>query len=251
MNYDIQVSGSYLLIKPKESLTTNRVYTIHLDEGIVGFDSEGFYTLDQKFTFWFTSLYCPIFSTPTKIRLEAGPSTDVIADDTIYRMIHKNSLDAVDILNTAMGTALTYDYWGCTWHDVPYNLRRYVECKTAYDLLSLIQALSSGAPGGGLSQQKALGDMSIRYGGASGSASKALDFSKMKQLYDCFMEFLRYIQTLGIRTAVRGLYDSSKGFSHPVMEPHHNRVIRPVSFTNTDPNGPWVKGRPWRGFRYR
>jgi len=251
MDFNILVSGEYILLEPSGDLISNQVYTVTLMPGISGYGIDGTYTLDSEYSFWFTSLYCPLFSTVTKIRLEAGPAADIVADDTIYRMIYKNSLDIVDIINSAKGTTYAYDAWGCTWHNVPIGLRRYVECKTAFDLLTLVQTLSSGSAAGGLSQTKSLGDLSIKYGTPSGSsAGTAADPSKKKQLYDCFMEVLKSVQTSGITAAVRGYYDESKGFAHPVREPEHNRIVRPVSFANAQPNGPWVRGAPWRGYTY-
>jgi hypothetical protein len=248
MAYTIQVSGNVLTMVLDEPLVTNRIYDITLLAGISGVYNSEPYVMSSDYNFSFTSLYCPLFTTVTKVRLEAGPAVDAIPDDTIYRLIHKNSLDAVDLANTYKGTTLTYDTWGCTWHDVPIILRRYVECKTAYDLLALIDLVGGsggGNPGG--SQTKTLGDMTIVYGGSSGSASTTTSPNKKKQLYDCWTEALKTIQTVGINAAVRGLYDFSKGYSHPAMDCNHNRIIRTVDFRNADPAGPWEKARNWRG----
>jgi len=243
MTYTLSTDGSVLSILPTDPLTTNRQYTVTLMAGISGVYDSTAYILSSDYSFWFTSLYCPIFSTVTKVKLEAGPSADYIAEDTIYRMIHKNSLDAVDIYNTYQGQSIAYDYWGCTWHDVPIILRRYVECKTAYDLLALLDAAGIGAPGG--NQLKTLGDMTIQYG----SGTKSPDLSapeKKKQLYDCWLNALNIIRTKGIDSAVRGWYDVTKGYPHPTFNPDHNRVIRTVDFKNSQPYGPWERSSYWR-----
>lgn len=248
MTYTLTVSGSVIGILPTEPLITNREYTVIVMAGVSGFYDLITYTLSADYSFWFTSLYCPLFTTVTKVKLEAGPGVDAITDDTIYRMIYKNSLDAVDMYNTYQGTSIPYDYWGCTWHDVPLILRRYVECKTAYDLLALLDAagLNSGSDGTG-SQLKILGDMTISYGGSKTAGNPDMSApDKKKQLYDCWMNALNIIRTKGINTAVRGWYDTTKGYPHPTFNPDHNRVTRTVDYINSQPYGPWEKARYWR-----
>jgi len=245
MDYDIIISGSYILLEPWEDLTSNRIYTVTIMPGVSGYDVSGVYYYNSEYSFSFTSLYCPIFTTPTKVRLEAGPGIDSISDDTIYKMIHKNSLDAVDLANQSANSQVAYDYWGCSWHNVPIVLRRYVECKTAYDLLCLMQTINPGT-GNNASQLKTLGDMTIRYGSPAGGGSSAGDPSKRKQLYDCWMEMLNGIKALAINWGVRGYYNVSKGFAHPAYDPDHNRVIRTVDFKNSQPSGPWERATYWR-----
>jgi hypothetical protein len=251
MTYTLLTSGNLLTILPDAPLTANREYKITLLSPISGvYDSVG-YTLSADYIFWFTSAYCPIFSTLTKVKLEAGPIADLVIDDTIYRMIHKNSLDAVDLYNIYHSSAIPYDYWGCTWHDVPFILRRYVECKTAYDLLSLLKLSGAGNLGTGGDQTKTLGDMTIKYGGDDGGNSgggNGVDPKKMGDLYNCWQEAKRGIQA--IRVAVKGYWDESKGFAHPVREVQHNRVIRAVNFSNACPSGPWENALYWRGVRH-
>jgi hypothetical protein len=248
MEYTLEISGNILAILPTEPLITNRVHTITLMAGISGVYESESYALASDYTFWFTSLYCPLFTTVTKVKLEAGPGVDLISEDTIYRLIHKNSLDAVDLYNTYQGTSISYDNWGCTWHDVPMILRRYVECKTAYDLLALLDAagLSTASDGTG-SQLKTLGDLTISYGGSKAAGNPDMSApDKKKQLYDCFMNALNIIRAKGIQPAVRGWYDTTKGYPHPTFNPDHNRVIRTVDFVNSQPHGPWERSRYWR-----
>lgn len=158
-------------------------------------------------------------------------------------MINKNSMDAIELLEGLSGRSIAYDFWGCTWHNVPYVVKRYVECKTAYDILALVDAVATS--GGGPNQLKTLGDMTIRYGGAAASGA---DPNRKKQLYDCWMEYYRGLKAVEINTAVRGWYDASKGYMHPIWEPHHNRVVRPVDFRNSTPRGPWQRARNWSGW---
>lgn len=247
MDWNIEISGVYIILTPSGRLPTNRQWTVTMDAGISGYGEGGSgVLLEEDYTFWFTSAYCPLFTTVGRVRLQMGPIGDNLLDDTIYRLINKNSMDAVEIVRTLTGKNIAYDYWGCTWQKVPPVVKMYVECKTAYDLLAIIE-LDSNRVGGSRSQLKTLGDMTIRYGGPS-AANQSIDPGKKKQLYDCWMEMLNGIKSVGLTYAVRGWYDSTKGYSHPVYEPEHNRVIRPVDFSVSDPHGPWVKARDWQGF---
>ena len=240
--FSLSVSGSVLTIDPDDRLLANRQYTVTIGAGVSGLISATEWgATSEEYTFWFTSAYCPIFTTVGRVKLEAGPGADSISDDTIYRMIHKNSMDIIDIYNISHGTTNAYDFWGCDWQGAPFQFSRYVECKTAYDILALVRIAS----GSGGDQFKTLGDMSIKYGGNPMSAT---DPNKLKDLYNCFQESLRMIRN--IKVAVKGYYDASKGFAHPVREFQHNRVIKAISFNNSQPGGPWEKHTPWTGYRY-
>ena len=252
MNYTLEISGNVLTIEPSGGLSNNNQYLITIDpyvSGLIPYDGGSIDTLSSTYQFWFTSTYCPIFTTLGRVKLLVGPQADTLLDDTIYRMIHKNSLDAVELYNLSKGTNYAYNYWGCDWQEVPTIIKRYVECKTAYDILAMLRQLGSSATDGG-AQTKTLGDMTIKYGGA-GNGSNNPDLNapnKIKEMYDCWNEMLRSFRN--ISDAVKGYYDTSKGYAHPVREPQHNRVIRPVirSAGVTNPSGPWERGYYWRRF---
>ena len=246
MDYSLTISGNTLYINPDERLVSNRQYTVTIASGVSGYFESGLSGyLAADYEFWFTSIYCPIFTTIGRVKLDAGPSADDMLDDTIYRMIHKNSLDVVDLYNVANNTTYAYDNWGCDWQAVPWAFKRYVECKAAYDILSLIRYMqTSGSTGG---QLKTLGDMTIRYSGDTGGAGDD-PTNRMKLLYDCWNELLKMLHG-AIRPAVRGYFDVSKAFGHPVREPQHNRVVRPVVYTGYNrPRGPWQNSPYWRGW---
>lgn len=248
MDYSLSVNGKTLFIDFQDRLTTNRQYTITLGAGISGlFDSGASGVLEEEYSFWFTSLYCPLFTTVGRIKLQAGPSIDQIPDDTIYRMIHKNSMDAVDIYNAYQNKNYAYDAWGCDWQGVPGVFKMYVECKTAYDLLAIIELVATGNGVGSGGQLKTLGDLTIRYDGGTSSSGNSGDPNRKKQLYDCWMEMLNAMKNYGILSAVRGWYDVTKQYPHPTFDTDHNRVIRTVDFKNSNPNGPWFPASSyWR-----
>ncbi|MCK9429432.1 MAG: hypothetical protein M0R17_05470 [Candidatus Omnitrophica bacterium] len=215
----VNLTGSLVSIVFPDGFENNKQYEVTLSNNISGeFNSSNYY-LENGYSFWFTSTYCPLFTTVKKIHLTGGPQTEMFLDDTINKMIHKNSIDAVDLYNLYNNTSVAYDYWGCTASGVPTILRRYVECKTAYDLISLLKMSGSSNE-----QLKTLGDLTIKYD-TNSNASKD-DPNRLKELYDCWKTSLN---TFGnIKSTVRGFYDQSKQFRHPVLEPAYNRVKQPV-----------------------
>lgn len=241
--YLLSGSGESLYILPNlnnSDFGYNREYAITINPGLSGVVND---RMSTTTSFWFTTQYCPLFATVTTIKLMGGPEIEGFSDDTIYRMIHKNSIDAVDLLNSGSSTKYPYTAFGCTPENVPYQLRKYVECKTTYDLLNIADSITNK----GLSQSKHLGDMDIKYGGSP--ATGVADPNVKKDLYDCFHGLMNLLMTgaEGLKTAVRGLYDVTKGFPHPVLDATHNRIIRDVDIARSDPTGPW---RPATGWRY-
>lgn len=232
-DYTINVDDNIVFLDFTERCTSNRQYTVTISPGISGMLPDGtIAALESEYQFWFTSLYCPLYTTIGRVKLQAGPVADTFTDDTIYRMIHKNSLDAIDLVNISYYSSsynLAYDAYGCDYQGAPFHIRRYVECKTSYDLLALAKLNSSANGGGGDGGQlKTLGDLTIKYSPAGGSAASiAQDPKRAADLYECWRESLRMIQNM--KVAVKGYYDQSKGYKHPVLSYTTNRVIRPVT----------------------
>lgn len=228
--YNIQINNNIVSIIFNDIFEKNKQYTVRLSKDIQGIYDSIIYSLDNNYEFWFTSTYCPLFTSLTQVKLQTGPIADYFIDDTIYRMIHKNSIDAMDLFNLSNSSSLSYDYFGCTWHNVPYILRKYVECKTAYDILALYQSLVQNGLNGG-SQLKTLGDMTISYKDGAGATNNANDPNRKQQLYECWTETLRSIKT--VKAAVKGIYDFSKQYPHPVIDTGHNRISKPIYINNT------------------
>ena len=220
----------YILPDLRSSFTYNREYEVTVAAGVSGVYNS---PMTEAYSFWFTSQYCPLFTNLTTIKLMGGPDIEGFSDDTIYRYIYKNSLDAVDMYNAVNETRYGYTYWGCVPANIPYTLRHFVECKTAYDLLSILDRIGQEGTG----QTKQLGDLMIRYSGAPTSADPGLK----KRLYECYMSSYRTIS--GTNIAVRGLYDTTKSFNHPVRDSNHNRIVRSVPTNST---GPWENASNWQ-----
>jgi len=215
----------------------NQQYDVTFLPGLSGVQNT---EMETAYSFWFTTQYCPLFTTPERVALVGGPTIEDFTSDTIYRMIMKNSRGAIDIYNLSHG-AVAYNAFGCTPTNVPSDLRTYVECKTAYDLMSIADRASAI----GLAQSKTLGDMSIKYGGSPGSSSGGAPDIR-KNLYDCFMSAMNAIGN--IRVAVRGIYNTSKGYPHPVLDLENHRTVKGIDYTWASPAGPWEQGPHWRGY---
>lgn len=241
MTFTYSYSGNLLYLTPSGELLNNYQYKILIQAGLSGtvLPSGDTAILANDYEFWFTSYYCPTFTTPNKVKLQIGPLADDVIDDTIWRMIHKNSLDAIELYNINTGSNYAGTYFGCTSENVPMHMKRYVECKTAYDLLSIMR-ITSQMGGGTGDQLKTLGDMTIKYGAAGGNPS--IDPKRLSDLYACWNESLRMFRNMQV--TVKSFYNDSKGWSHPVRAICDNRVIRPV----IPFQGNYTPGTPyWRG----
>lgn len=229
-------SSIYVLPDLRYGFGYNREYHVDVAPGLSGVTN---FSMNYAYSFWFTVGYCPYFATATTIKLMGGPDIEGFSDDTIYRMIHKNTLDIIDMYNMTQASPVSYTYWGCTPANAPYQMRRYVECKTAYDLMNIADSIDNK----GLAQSKRLGDMDISYGGSP--ASSKSDPNVKKELFNCFNGLISLLSN-GVNVAVRGIYDSTKGYPHPVLDVDHNRIVRTVDTVRSNPNGPYREAVDWR-----
>ena len=229
LNYRFFVDTNkiYIVFPYCNGLRFNNEYTVTVNSGIKGVEKTQY---NDPYSFWFTSKYCPLYSTVTKIKLIAGPNIESFSDDTILRLIHKNSLEALSMVG---GTKkLPINYYNCDGSRAPPEVIKYVECKTAYDLLAMLDALHLS----GVSQTKTLGDMTIKYGG---QAHPGKDLNPKKLLYDCFLSAMHMLSN--IKWAVRGIDNYSKEYPHPVRDNTSNRVVNRFDSTNATVAGPWTK----------
>lgn len=125
-------------------------------------------TLSQEVDYFFTTEYFPLFVGPTFLRTELGPSVATLTDDTIKRIIHKNSIEAWEMANKGI------DLKRPTWW-----ARKWVICKSILDILGVLLLSKDLAAG----QSKTLGDLSI----STRPANPELG-AKYKQATDCIKE---------------------------------------------------------------
>ncbi len=154
--FEIDPSGDFL------NNTEVRVIVTTSVQGITGA------TLEEELEYFFTTEYFPLFISPTLLRVELGPAISTITDDTLKRIIHKNSIHV----------------WEESGRMVPlkrptFEARRWVTCQSIIDILGVL-TLSRDLREG---QSKTLGDLSISQRPASPTLG-----AKYKQAEECLKE---------------------------------------------------------------
>jgi hypothetical protein len=108
--------------------------------------------MSEDLWFIFTTEYWPVYATPMVIRIELGATVSQLYDDTIYRIIYKNSIAALLHSGDNLGPSASRDYvWG--------NVERYVKAQTIIDVIAHLRLLADMQAG----QKKQLGDFTVQY----------------------------------------------------------------------------------------
>ncbi len=184
-------SGTHgYLIIPSGLLFQNNVVTITLDKTIS--TSSGQQTMEEDYSFYFTTSYDPLYSSVRKLRLDIGAYLTKVPDDTINLAIFEASL-AADLLTWAHGGTSTYYEW---------VRREWVTCKTEEILL-----LNLMNKDGGLKSKK-LGDFETTYN--VNILNNAIDRS-----LGCQGKWLASLQSGGYATqnptmVIKGQYDPDR-----------------------------------------
>lgn len=255
-NYRFLPDGYNIYILPamedmsKPGFNYNTQYDVTVSQDITSVNG---LQLLEDYKFWFTSQFCPMFTTAQRMIMMLGIEGEKFTTDTINRYILRTSMEAIDFMNMSPncggGLNLPYDYYGCTPDNVPPNIRRYVECKVAYDLFNLLNRLRliNGTAGG---QTKTLGDMTIKYGSTLNAYNKNAQPNPLQDYYNCFMSLMNILSNspttcgtgAGINVGTRGLFDVSKGYEHPTFDVEHNRIQKP----KPPADGPWYNSTNYR-----
>ena len=94
--YRIQTSDDdhsiYILPKDGSGFLNNNEYIVSITSGLSGIYNS---PMTGSFEFIFSTDLCPIFTTPSRVKLRGGPMLDSYTDDTIWKMIHKNLKDSI------------------------------------------------------------------------------------------------------------------------------------------------------------
>jgi hypothetical protein len=142
-------------------------------------------SLSSETEYFFTTEYFPLFVGASFLRTELGPSIATLTDDTLNRIIHKNSIEAWEM--SGQGISLERPTW---W------ARKWVICKSILDILGVLLLTSDLQAG----QSKTLGDLSI----STKPANPELG-AKYKQATDCLVELGNLFgMDLMATTAVKG-----------------------------------------------
>lgn len=214
-------------------LEYNTEYTINIDvSGITGTasglygDNTGYMAADYEF--FFTSSYCPLWSSVELVRMRVGPIADSIPDDTINRIIHRNSL--MVIRKYFSGT----NYYGCTTENIPEPVLRWVSCSAGMQVLNA--AVAAGGTAGG-NTSKRLGSLSITYDGGSNDGVSPGDIRK--QLEECMIEAGQQISAesgRAVQWTVKSL--DNDHITHPIRDPRWGRQPRQI-LDDGQTTGPW------------
>ena len=155
-----------LTITTNASLVDNYEYLVTIKEGLEGSTT---LPLSEDYTFMFTTMYDPLHATTVEVRLTLGNLIEDIPDDTINRIIHQNSLYAEQLY-----APLLVANTGVKWY-----ISKYVECKSALDLLK-----NKFLNLGGVGSRKVLADLTIDRGN-QGRDIIALAGALMEDLTTC------------------------------------------------------------------
>jgi len=180
--YEKTVSGSFsvssnvLTITPYESWVLNKYYVVTVKKGLSSTGAAK--DLASNYTFSFTSLLHPMYSSYILVRQTGGAFLDLIPQDVINREIHYFSL----LVDAIAPGASSSGYWYVT---------QYVTCRTAYSLLTgaMQKLVISGY------RSKTLGDFTIE----TNTDVKNSVGPKLDQLKACIEETTNLLLNDGLR----------------------------------------------------
>lgn len=147
-------------------LEENNEYIVKIKSGLGGATT---LPLQEEYVFLFTTQYDPRYASSVEIRLILGNLIEDIPDDTINRIIYQNGIYALHLYSPRL--------IGST--GLPWYIPKYVECKTALDLLH-----NKFLNLGGVGSRKVLADLTIDRGN-QGRDIIALAESLMSDLKEC------------------------------------------------------------------
>lgn len=162
---------------------------VHADRVVSG-DGE---QMDTDRYFLFTTEYWPLFGTPMVLRIALGPTISSIYDDTLYRILFQNSIDALLHSGDNLGPSSSRDYvWG--------NVERYVKAQSILDVVTQLRFLSEVQAG----QKKQLGDFIVQYSASDPKLSLIVQ-NATKDRDRALRELRRYRGLGGPRSRVKSV----------------------------------------------
>jgi len=200
----------------------NAQISVQIDASYVA-NADGEY-LEEDYYFTFTTAYWPVYGTPIVLRIELGPAISQLYDDTIYRILLKNTLRAL----WESGDNAGYD------RDRPYpNTERFVKAQSIIDVINLLRFLADLQAG----QRKTLGDFTVQYNASDPSLiAKLKDATKDRDR--ALKELRHYRGNMGPRSVVKSseyeyepqdynmrTWDSLIATSHPMGNTAADRAM--------------------------
>ncbi len=160
----VEGKSIYYVLPSNEDFLHNTEVVVTVTEDIEATDGS---TLLEEEEYFFTTEYFPLFFGVRRLRLNLGPVAASVADDTLLRIIHKNSIEAWELSGRAFNLC-----------EPTYRYTQWVECKSVLDVISTLMLSREMSAG----QTKTLGDFTVRYapadpelGGKWKMASKCVD----------------------------------------------------------------------------
>ena len=193
--------------------------------------------LDREYILFFAPVINPAYATIQVIRAYVGPFIDRVPDTTIAMLILEASLTAQAISNSVIVNPALY----------ALALRKWVQCRVAYDLLFPTMVESVG-------KTKQLAEMMVAWQGIS-PREKVLMYDKFLSCIEKWEEILK-TGGAGVRPimTIKGLYDpdrpeTGRGWTkRPGAGPYANTVVPKVVGrrgikAGRDPRHYWPKYR--------
>ena len=196
------INGNKLTITPKETIPNNTEVVITLSSNIRAADNT---TLVNDEVIYYTTVYSPVYTTPTIIRLTEGlsPWINDVSDDTIWRTILKNTLRC----NTL-------------WRDGRYKInkknpswcaREFVLYSTVLDLMThLLMNLIN------MAGSKKLADLSIDNRGPSSFQNMLSQWRK--HIIDKVEELYYQVRIGCVRRVIHGVRGSNFWEPKPIID---------------------------------
>jgi hypothetical protein len=208
----VVIDGDLVNIDITSSLVENSLVRITLQNVL---DTEG--RLDREYILFFAPVITPTYATIQVIRAYVGPFIDRVPDTTIAMLILEASLTAQAISNSVIVNPALYQL----------ALRKWVQCRVAYDLLFPTMVESVG-------KKKQLAEMAVEWQGIS-PREKVLMYDKF---LSCIEKWEEILKTGGggvhpIMT-IKGQYDpdrpeTGRGWTkRPSAGPYANTVVPKV-----------------------
>jgi hypothetical protein len=211
-DHSVVIDGDLVNITITSPLVENSLVRITL-QNVLGTEDR----LDREYILFFAPVVTPAYATMQVIRAYVGPFIDRVPDTTIAMLILEASLTAQAISNSVIVNPALYQL----------ALRKWVQCRVAYDLLFPTMVESVG-------KKKQLAEMAVEWQGIS-PREKVLMYDKFLSCIEKWEEILK-TGGAGVRPimTIKGQYDpdrpeTGRGWTkRPGAGPYANTVVPKV-----------------------
>lgn len=212
VDHSVVIDGEFVNITVTNGLVENSMVRVTLQNVL---DTED--RLDREYILFFAPVITPAYATIQVIRAYVGPFIDRVPDTTIAMLILEASITAQAISNSVIVNPALYQL----------ALRKWVQCRVAYDLLFPTMVESVG-------KTKRLAEMMVEWQGIS-PREKVLMYDKFLSCIEKWEEILK-TGGAGVRPimTIKGQYDpdrpeTGRGWTkRPGAGPYANTIVPKV-----------------------